>query len=531
MNLSEKTHHRLDLRDVWAIVKKRKLLLVIPFMAVLVTVLGVSFLVTPIYESSTTILLGKSQLLSRSIESMLPGEPGYLPIQTEQKLSTIRSQILSSGFLARLIQDLKLDRQTTLDKAAEATVSEFPGYTKEEIKYFLLIDRLRRNIYVRFRGENLVEIVCQSSSPQRAADMASTLAKIFIAENLKYELIGVREALEFSDEQLAIYRRKLDESEQRLKTFRQQAIKMNINEVSTNSQNIREITSEADATRIELASLRQRREELKQALQTAGLSQYFRFSSSQLESLKAKLLNSVSDYTTLLTRYSWKDSKVLSITNQTKNILDQIQNQVGKEIQSIQLVWDETAKSTLKEYLFGGHKESFLKRKQEVLNQVAENLKRLLARQPDYEISLSNLEKEVESSRKFYDAFVQQAQGSQISQQVQQKEAESKYRILEPASAPLKPVKPNRPRVTLFGIALGLAVGLGSVIMSEIMDHSFRKVEEVEEFLKIKVIGTIPRIASLEDVSSSSKVRFVTAAVVVVLSLTLVVLIFKFATS
>ena len=361
--------------------------------------------------------------------------------------------------------------------------------------------------------------------------MASSLARIFIEENLKYELIGVREALEFSDEQLAIYKRKLDDSEQRLKAFRQQTIKLNLNEVSTNSQNIREITSEADATRIELASLRQRREELKQTLQAGGLSQYSRFSSSQLESLRAKLLNSVSDYTTLLTRYSWKDPKVLSLTNQTKNILDQIASQVAKEIESFQLASDQTAKSTLKEYLIASYKESFLQKKQEVLNQVAKNLERLLAKQPDYEITLSNLEKEVESSRKLYDAFVQQAQGSQISQQVQQQQAESKYRILEPASAPMKPVMPNRPRVTMFGIALGLAVGLGSVIMSEIMDHSFRKVEEVEEYLELKVIGTIPRIVSLDNAAPASRARFVTTAVLVVLSLTLVVLIFKFATS
>jgi capsular polysaccharide biosynthesis protein len=118
-----------------------------------------------------------------------------------------------------------------------------------------------------------------------------------------------------------------------------------------------------------------------------------------------------------------------------------------------------------------------------------------------------------------------------MSQQVQQKEAESKYRVLEPANAPLKPVKPNRPRVTMFGIALGLTVGLGSVIMAEILDHSFRKVEEVEEYLKIKVVGTIPRIESAAASMTSSKARLITTTALVVLSLTLVFLIFKFVTS
>ena len=531
MNPTEKSHHRLDLRDIWAIVKKRKILLILHFLAVLIAVLGFSFLVTPVYESSTTILLVKSQLLSRSIESILPGDPGYLPGQVEQKLSTIRSQILSSGFLVRLIQDLKLDKNPSLNKTAAASKSDFPGYNLEEIKYILLINKLRRNIYVQFRGENLVEIVCRSDSPRRATDMAKTLAKIFIEENLKYELIGVRETLEFSDEQLAIYRRKLDESEQKLRNFKQQTIKLNLNEVSTNTQNIREIDSEVDATRMELTNLGRRREELKQTLQAAGLGQYFRFSSSQLETSKSKLLNLVGDYTTLLTRYSWKDARVLNLTNQSKLILDDIQKQIGRDLDSFQPALEISLKIALTEYLFSAYKESFLQNKQEVLNGVVDKLKGVLAKQPDYEMTLSNLLKEVESNQKLYDAFVQQAQGSQISQQVQQKEAESKYRVLEPATAPLKPVKPDRPRVTLFGIALGLAVGMGTVIMAEILDHSFRKVEEVEEYLRIRVMGTIPRIESAGPSASSARTKLITTAAVLVLSLTLVILLIKFATS
>ncbi len=530
-NQADKTHHRLDLSDIWAILKKRKLLLFLPFLTVLITVMGFSFLITPVYESSTTILLGKSQLLSRSIESILPGEPGYLPGQTEQRLATIRSQILSSGFLIRLIQDLKLDQQQAIQNAAQSAVRDFPGYSVEEIKYILLIDRLRRNIYVRFRGENLVEIVSRSNSPQRAAEMAKTLANIFIEENLRYELIGVREALEFSDEQLTIYKRKLDESEEKLKNFKQQAIRLNINEVSTNSANIREIASEADATRIELNSLRQQRSQLKQTLEMAGLSQYFKYSSSRLETLKTRLSNLISDYTTLLTKYSWRDARVMSLTNQTKSILDEIQKQIETDLNSIEPTSDRNLINNLNEYLFSAYKEIFLQKKQEVLNNVVENLKRILSKQPDYEMTLANLEKEVESNRKLYDAFVQQAQGSQISQQVQQKEAESKYRVLEPANAPLKPVKPNRPRVTIFGIALGLAVGLGSVIMAEILDHSFRKVEEAEEYLQLKVVGTIPRIESAAVSATSSKTKLITTTALVVLSLTLVFLIFKFATS
>ena len=45
-----------------------------------------------------------------------------------------------------------------------------------------------------------------------------------------------------------------------------------------------------------------------------------------------------------------------------------------------------------------------------------------------------------------------------------------------------------------MGIALGLMIGFGAVMLVELLDNSFKSVEDITEYLKVQVIGTIPRM-------------------------------------
>lgn len=75
-----------------------------------------------------------------------------------------------------------------------------------------------------------------------------------------------------------------------------------------------------------------------------------------------------------------------------------------------------------------------------------------------------------------------------------------RYRVIEPARVPLTPFKPDRLRIGLFGIMLGLVIGGAAVVMVELMDNSFKKVEEIPEELGLPVIGIAPKMPFLKKV-------------------------------
>jgi succinoglycan biosynthesis transport protein ExoP len=503
--MSSNAEKGFDLREYWGLLLRRKWILIIPFLTVTLISFGGSFLLTRQYKSSTIVLISESRLLSRPLENLVPGvSPTRSSRQEiEQRLATIRNQIISTGFLRKLIYNLNLNRNSRVIGMARKIKSKFPEISEEELVEKILIDELRKNIWVGFRGENLVEITVYSEKPKLAADLAKNLAQIFIDESLRYELLGVRGALDFSDEQLAIYKKRLEEAENRLREYKEQTLKSYVDQSIISDTNANQIVSVLDVTKLEIRELEDQNNFLKNKLSEHKAQDLSLPVSDKLKNFKEQLLASVDEYIPLLTKYSWRDAKVLTLTQNTRTLLDQIEEEIKAISQSQEGKLSPEVLSLLEDYTFDQINLNFLKEKLRVLDQVVEGVKERLSRIPYQEQTLRNLEQEVETSRRIYEMFVSQSQGSQISQQVQQADAQNRFRIIEPASVPLNPVKPNRLKITLLGCILGLALGGGSVILAEFFDHSFRKVEEVEEFLGLKVLGTVPRIEYLEKLSKN----------------------------
>lgn len=65
--------------------------------------------------------------------------------------------------------------------------------------------------------------------------------------------------------------------------------------------------------------------------------------------------------------------------------------------------------------------------------------------------------------------------------------------VAEPASVPVLPVHPPW-RFVLLGTVLGLVVSIGSAIVAEYLDTSFRTAEEVEQVLNVPVVAAMPSV-------------------------------------
>jgi uncharacterized protein involved in exopolysaccharide biosynthesis len=65
-------------------------------------------------------------------------------------------------------------------------------------------------------------------------------------------------------------------------------------------------------------------------------------------------------------------------------------------------------------------------------------------------------------------------------------------RLISPASVPELPVTPNRPIIALASLATGFLAGIALAFFLEYMNRKARGINDVENFVGVKVIGTIP---------------------------------------
>jgi len=134
-----------------------------------------------------------------------------------------------------------------------------------------------------------------------------------------------------------------------------------------------------------------------------------------------------------------------------------------------------------------------LQQKRDALNAFITAFRNRVALEPQMSAELARLRQEVETNRTLYSTFQSSRTSTQISEAVESTELGASIVVVEAAAKPLFPVRPNKAKILVMAVMLGLMVGGGGLLVTEFTDTSFRSVEEVERELGLKVLGTVPR--------------------------------------
>src|SRR5687768_4994561 len=98
------------------------------------------------------------------------------------------------------------------------------------------------------------------------------------------------------------------------------------------------------------------------------------------------------------------------------------------------------------------------------------------------------------SAKERFDVAQRKFDEAKISEGVETTGQGERFRMLEAAIPPEGPSAPNRLRLLLMGLLLGLAFAGAAVVAAEQMDTSFHTVDDLREFTAVPVLATIPQI-------------------------------------
>ncbi len=490
----------ISIKDVLSIVRRRKWLVIFPLILVTIIAFAGSYLLEERFQSSTMVVIDQTKFLSKQLQAMVPGQEDrrFSSQQVRSQLIALHNEIISSAYLSRLIGELKLGDDPDVRKQAAKINVRRPDIPINQLVYYILIEELRENIKVNFSGADIIEITAESDDPAMSMQIATRLAEIFKEERLSRELSGVRGALDFSDEQLAIYKNNLTDAETRKAEFQTEVLRMRLDESVVADTNIRAINADVDNIKLLIEDNRASQLEKRRQLSGYNKSQLQINFGSKYDELTGNIRDESDRLADFMSKYSWFDPKVLNANIKIRSIQRDMEELVADVVNEKFKDAPVAERELLREYFILQTAEAVLRQKQSDFEVSLSTLRARISKQPEYEVQMRNFTNDVNSARVIYEKFRDQLTGSEISQSLMRGEAESKYRIMEPASVPLEPVKPNRIKISLLGLVLGLVIGGAAALLAELLDNSFRKIEDVENSLSLPVLAAIPEISSLK---------------------------------
>lgn len=134
----------------------------------------------------------------------------------------------------------------------------------------------------------------------------------------------------------------------------------------------------------------------------------------------------------------------------------------------------------------------FLKEKQTNTVRQIKELEIHVQRTPATEQSLATLVRDYENLQKGYQSLLDKRTNARILENYESRQFGEQYRVIEPANLPTGEEPPTLLHFLLGGLVLGCIAGLGGAIGVELVKSGIRRAEEVESYLGLSVIASIP---------------------------------------
>jgi capsular polysaccharide biosynthesis protein len=370
-----------------------------------------------------------------------------------------------------------------------------PEVSLDQLKYQLLREKLSKQISVTSVGTDQIQLTVESHDPVKARDMVKRLTEILEQEKTKYEMDKILDNQSFADLQL-----------QRTEFYYQQAIdsltaaqtrltKLQLPENISSEGNRRDILSDIDKTKFELRDYEDELEKIAGRLKDINLDKARIKYTDTIVELRTDIDGQVAAFASMMENYAWNAQNFINVNIRLNDNMKRLEQELMAAVDAQFASYPDNQRELLRRYFIVKEDIDILSSKQKQLQQALDRIDERANQLPKLQAEVAELQRRVDDARKYRDAFrSEEATVAILSERAKER---TDYKIIEPARIPLVPFWPNRKKIIVLGVVLGMVLGGAAVVLSEILDHSFKRVEDVEQQLQLPVLATIPRIEHL----------------------------------
>ena len=474
----------IHLADYWAIIVKRRRLVVICLVAAVVAgVLG-TVLSRPKYSAKAVLDV------VRQAASPVPFAAGQGDGAPASEFLPSQIQLMQSREIAeRVVRRLNLlsDPDFNPSHYSEFRVDpkgQVPKPTDAEIVDAALEVQGWVDVTI-MRGTSLVEISAAAPSPELAAAIPNAVADSYIDWNIesRFKLIG--QSSSFLASQIEQAKAEIEAKEKELLAYGRQ----------------KEIVSVDASTNPSLQKLESVNRDLATAVgdRVAREARYDELRSAAPETLAESSSSLVGSLRIELQRLEREYAEKSNVYKPEWPAMQQLKSQIEEGRQNLRVAITEGASKAVQaarsEYLTALRREQSLRAMTRTEQSAALD-------QGSSAVAYKNLRVEIDTKRALLDNLLRQQGETEVISRLREDQLTS-IRIVDRALPPVEAFEPSLKKNLTVALFLGLVLGVGLAIFLSYLDRSLRTPEEVERLVGLPPLGVIPARGTFPALSST----------------------------
>ncbi len=486
------------------------------FLSVVSGTMLLSFLAPSIYQSQSILYvrLGRENVRLDPTTTFGQAAVMTIPNSRESEINTaveiLKSRALAEKVVEALGPNLILEKEDSATQlATEPTSKDSPTYVAAQWRELLVqarlstplseheqaINKLKKDLVVQaFNKTDLLSLSYRGGSPALAQKVVAKFTELYLDEHVG--LNRTPNSLQFLEEQTERLRVELTDSEQCLRRLKQET-----ELASPDSQRellvsrLSRLQDELLATDALVVSTRSEVEALNETLN--------KLSATQIATTSGLSNPAADGMRQLLYSLQIQEKKLAGAFTEDYPELKGIREQIAQS-QAI-LNKEQEARSTVTEVPNRAYEELSLacfrqkallvsvQAKANTLSEQVAEAKELIQAQIENELRIASLQRDVQLQDVSYRKYTENLEQAQIDHALEAAQI-SNINVVQPATYIEKPVSPKILLNLIAGLFGGVVAAIGLAIFCDVLDHSLKSPEEVEEKLSLPLLVSIPRL-------------------------------------
>lgn len=480
-----------SLGDILAVINRRKYWIIVPFLIVLGLGIALSPLVPRTYQSTTTIVVTPPNVPSAYVHAATATD-------IANRIQAIGLDVTSgNGFIdvlnrLNLYPELRKQGKTNaivVGMRKSTTVAQVPDTGgRDGLEAFTIsyIDR----------------------TPQQAQAVTRELADYFVRNNLSQVHQNSQGTDAFLSAQVAAAASRLAAQQAKIQAFKNAHLGSLPEQAQANLGMIGQYQTELQANSAALDQDNQRRVYLRSVLNVSPGADQGEGGASAPEALTPLQIELAQEQTQLnadLLKYTPQHPDVIRLQHSIAALKFQIAHAPKSSTPASMLpqmtqVAGPSMNDQLRSQLLALNTD--ITTRQARGRQIEGALARLqgsVGALPAVQTQFASLDGDYQEMQKNYNALVEKQHEAAMTAALDQRDPAGQLTVIQPATLPSAPYRPNPVLLYMASVLIGLLAGLMVGLIVEIRDDTMHDADEVAAYLKLPVIVALPRCASVSD--------------------------------